>query len=348
MNVRRKKGALTTAAAALLTLAVASPSKADEASIERFYHNRAVTVTVGNSAGGGYDLMARLLAKHMGAFIPGQPNLVVENMTGAATIREANYIYSVAPKDGSVFGVIARGAVVQPLFAPEQFDGSKYVWLGSALKTTSTCVAWKTSPIKNWADVMSHEFIVAGQGPGADADIFSLTLKNLFGAKIRLVTGFPGTNDMSLSMVRGETDGFCGISYSTLKTAHSDWLRDKSIVILLQAGHARDPELAGVPFIEDLAKDSETLQILRVITAPQVFAMPFAVPPGTPPDRVAALRDAFEKTMKDPDFRAEAHKAGQDADPLSGDDVAKAVDAVYATPPDILAKAAAAMASPQQ
>jgi tripartite-type tricarboxylate transporter receptor subunit TctC len=175
-----------------------------------------------------------------------------------------------------------------------------------------------------------------------------MTLKNLFGAKIRLITGFPGTNDMSLSMVRGETDGFCGISYTTLKTAHADWLRDKSIVILLQSGHERNPELAGVPFIEDLTKDNETLQILRVITAPQTFALPFAAPPGTPADRVAALRDAFEKTMKDPDFLAEAKKMGQDVDPLSGDDVAKAVNAVYAMPPDILAKAAKAMASPQQ
>ncbi len=316
---------------------------AQSQNVESFYRGRTVNVTVGNTAGGGYDLVARLLSKYMGAFIPGHPTLVVQNMPGAATLKEANYLYSVAPKDGSVFGTIARGAVVQPLFTPELFDGSKYEWLGSVSKITSTCIASDKSPIMTWKDVMSHEFIAAGQGVSADADVFSITLKNLFGAKIKLVTGFPGTNDMALALERGEVDGFCGLSYSTLRTRHAEWLRKKSVKILLQAGQERDPELGNIPFIEELAKDDATLQTIRVITAPQKIAIPFAAPPGTPKDRVDALRHAFDSTVKHPEFLEEAKKLGIDVDPISGQEVTKVVAQLYATPKDILARAANAM-----
>jgi tripartite-type tricarboxylate transporter receptor subunit TctC len=318
---------------------------AQDLTVEKFYHDRTLTVTVGNTAGGGYDLVARLVSKYMGAFIPGHPTLIVQNMPGAATLKEANYIYSVAPRDGSVFGTIARGAVVQPLFTPEAFDGSRYEWLGSVSKTVSTCIAWKTSSIKSWDDVMKHEFIAAGQGVSADADVFALALKNIFGAKIKLVTGFPGTNDMSLAMERGEVDGFCGLSYSTLRARHGDWLKNKSITILLQAGLERESDLAGIPFIEDLAGDQETLQTIRVITSPQKIALPFAAPPTTPPERVKALRMAFDATMNDKEFRAEADKLGVEIDPISGDEVARIVAQLYATPKPIIARAARAMES---
>jgi len=310
---------------------------------EKFYRDHPITITVGNTAGGGYDLVARLVSKYMGRYIPGTPAMIVQNMPGAATLKEANYIYSVAPKDGSVIGTIARGAVVQPLFTTELFDGARYQWLGSVSKTVSTCIAYKTSHIKSWSDVMSHEFIAAGQGVSADSDVFALALKNIFGAKIKLVTGFPGTNDMSLAMERGEVDGFCGLSYSTLKVRHGDWLKNKDVTILLQAGLEREDELKDIPFIEDLAKDKETLQTIRVITSPQKIALPFAAPPETPATRVTILRKAFDATMIDKEFRAEADRLGIDVDPINGAEVEHIVRQLYATPKNIIARAARAM-----
>jgi tripartite-type tricarboxylate transporter receptor subunit TctC len=323
-------------------ISAASSTRAQDQN-EKFYRDHPINVTVGNTAGGGYDLVARLLSKYMGHYIPGNPTMIVQNMPGAATLKEANYIYAVAPKDGSVIGTVARGAVVQPLFTAEQFDGSKFEWLGSVSKTVSTCIAYKTSTIKSWNDVMNHEFIVAGQGVSADSDVFALALKNIFGAKIKLVTGFPGTNDMSLAMERGEVDGFCGLSYSTLRVRHGDWLKNKSVTILLQAGLEREEELHNIPFIEDLAKDQDTLQTIRVITSPQKIALPFAAPPQTIPARVALLRQAFDATMKDKEFRSEADKLGVDVDPINGQEVDHIVRQLYNTPKNIILRAAHAM-----
>lgn len=339
LNRARRAGT----AAALGILLAGSAARAE--SVEDFYKSRTVTILVGNTAGGGYDLTARLLARHMAKYIPGHPTMVVQNMPGAATIKEANYLYAIAPKNGSVIGTVARGTVVEPLFSAQQFDGTKYAWLGSVARSVSTCLAWKTSPIKSWPDVMRREYTVAGQGPSADADVFALTLKHLFAAKIKLVTGFPGTAEMALAMERGEVDGFCGMSYTTLKARHGSWLSDGSVTILLQAGLDRDPALKDVPLITDLTTDKDKLRTVRLIVATQGMALPFAAPPGTPEDRVAGLRAAFDATMRDSDFIAEAKELEVEVSPMTGAAVAALVDELYATPKDIVAEAASAMAA---
>jgi tripartite-type tricarboxylate transporter receptor subunit TctC len=279
----------------------------------------------------------------MGEHIPGHPTLVVQNMPGAGGLKAANYLYSAAPKNGSVIATFARGMAVEPLFSDQPFDGTKFVWLGSISKDVSTCIAWNTSPIRRWEDLLTKRYVVAGQGAGADPDVFALTLKNVFDAKVKLVSGFPGTNEMALAMERGEVDGMCGISYSTLTSRHEAWLRDKKIHILVQARLEKEPALPDVPLITDLAKDKEKIQILKLIVATQGMARPFAAPPGTPADRAAALRAAFAATMKDPEFIADAKRMAVDVSPISGGAIEALLAELYATPKAIVAKAAHAV-----
>ncbi|HTV38242.1 MAG TPA: tripartite tricarboxylate transporter substrate-binding protein [Xanthobacteraceae bacterium] len=326
---------------ALSMLAAISAARAQ--SVEEFYHTHAVTIVVGNSAGGGYDLNARLLARHIGKHIPGNPTVIVQNHPGAGGLNAANYIYSIAPKDGSLIGIVGRIQILEPLFSKQDFDGTKYTWIGSISSDVSTCISWRTSQVRTWGDLMTKTFTAAGQGAGADPDTYALMIKNLFGAKVKLVTGYPGTNEQTLAMERGEVDGLCGISYSTLKTRHRDWLKNKSINILVQNALEGTPDLPDVPVIVDFVKDKETMQIVKLIVSTEKMARPFMAPPGIPADRAAALRDAFMATMKDPDFIAEADHLGIEISPMTGSAIETLLKELYATPNDVVTKAAAIM-----
>ena len=265
---------------------------------------------IGFSVGGGYDLYARHLARHIGKHIPGNPTIVPQNMPGAGCLRAANFLYSAAPKDGTAFGTFARTTGINPLLeSGATFDGTKFSWLGSVTDDVSTCVTWHTTPVKTWQDFMEKPVTLGGQGPSAEPDIFARLFKNVFGAPIKLVAGYPGTNEITLAMERGEVDGLCGLSWSTLKTRHAAWLRDKKINIIVQSSFKKVPELGDVPLVMDLTKDTEKLQILKLILAAQEMARPFAAPPGIPADRKAALVAAFDATMKDPEYLADAARA---------------------------------------
>jgi tripartite-type tricarboxylate transporter receptor subunit TctC len=330
--------------ALIFTAALAALSPARAAGVEDYYKGRTVTLVIGYSVGGGYDLYARLVAAFMGRHIPGSPTIVPQNMPGAGSLKAANYLYSVAPKDGSVIGIFGRSMGLEPLLGSDAaYDGTKFTWLGSVTNDVSLCVTWKSSPIKTWNDVLTKDFTFGGEGSGADPDVFALTLKNVFGAKVKLVTGYPGTNETTLAMERGEIDGLCGLSYSTLKSRHEAWLEDGSLHLLVQAGIRRSPALPDVPFLTDLATDPETVQILKFIVAPQGMARPFVAPPGIPEERESALRAAFEATMTDKDFLAQAAKQEIDVDPVAGIEIDTMLKHLYATPKDIIAKAAAAM-----
>ncbi len=326
----------------LLGLAGMRPAQAQ--SVEEFYKSKPLTIIVGVSAGGGYDLIARLLSRHIVTHIPGNPNPIVQNMPGSGSVVAAGYLYSIAPKDGSVLGTLARIALIEPLFTPQKFDSTKFTAIGSVSKDISTCISWKTSKVKTWDDLLTKDFIASGQGPGADPDAFSNMIRHLFGSPMKLVTGYPGTNEQALSMERGETEGYCGVSYSTLKTRYTKWLAEGSINILVQNAIEKHPELPNVPLITDLAKDAEQAQIIRLIVATQNMARPFFAPPGIPAERAAALRNAFDKTMKDPAFRAEADKMMVEISPMSGLEVNAMLNELYATPKASIAKAAKAMA----
>ena len=326
-------------------LAVLATSSAQAQNVEEFYRGKSVSLAIGFSAGGGYDLYARHLARYMGEHIPGKPTIVPQNMAGAGSLRAANYIFSVAPKDGSVFGTFSRTTGINPLLGSgATFDGTKFSWLGSITDDTSTCITWHTSKVKTWQDLLTNEIILGGQGPSSEPDIFARLYKNLFDAKIKLVPGYPGTREITLAMERGEVDGLCGLSWSTLKTRHAKWLNEKQINIIIQSALKKNSELGTVPLIMDQTKDREKLQILKLILAAQEMARPFAAPPGIPADRKAALIAAFEATMKDPEFLAEARKRKIDVEPVSAKSLNELLAELYATPKEVLRKATQAIA----
>ena len=328
----------------LLTLAAATAT-AQAQSVEEFYKGKTVSLVVGFSVGGGYDLYARHLARHMGKHIPGQPTIVTQNMAGAGSLRAANYIYTAAPKDGTAFGTFSRTTGINPLLeSGATFDGTKFTWLGSVTDDTSLCVTWHTSPVKTWKDFVEKPVTLGGQGPSSEPDIFARLYKNVFGAPVKLVAGYPGTNEITLAMERGEVDGLCGLSWSTIKGRHGAWLRDKRINLLVQAAFRKEPEIdAAVPLVMDQATNTEQTQILRLILAAQEMARPFAAPPGIPDDRKAGLIAAFDATMKDPEFLADAKKLNIDVAPVSAATLDKLLAELYATPKDVVKKASEAI-----
>jgi tripartite-type tricarboxylate transporter receptor subunit TctC len=318
------------------------------AGVEDFYKGRNVTLVIGYSVGGGYDAYARLLGRYFGKHIPGNPSIVPEQMTGAGSVRSANFIYSVAAKDGSVFGTFSRSMGISPLIDKAEFDSRKFTWLGSVTDDNTICVTWNTSPIKNWDDFLAKPSKFGGEGAGADPDIWTLLYKNVFGAKAQLVSGYPGTNDTVLAMERGEIDGLCGISWSTIKSRHPEWLTSHSVNIIVQAALKKEPEIAAVPLATDLAKTPEQLQIIKLLLVSQAMARPFAAPPDIPSDRKAALLSAFDATMKDADFLAEAQKLSFDVRPVSATAIDAMLAEVYQTPKDVIARAAKAISSEGQ
>ena len=330
-------------AAAILALTAV----AGAAGVDDFYKGpgRNISLIIGYSVGGGYDAYARLLARFLGKHVPGEPSIIPQQMTGAGSLRAANYIYTVAPKDGSVFGTFSRSMGISPLIDKAEFDSRKFTWLGSVTDDDTICVSWNTSPIKNWDDFVGKPSKFGGEGAGADPDIWTLLYKNVFGAKVQLVSGYPGTNDTVLAMERGEVDGLCGISWSTIKTQHPDWLTSHSVNLIVQAALKKEPQIAAVPLASDLATNPEQRQILKLLLASQAMARPFAAPPDIPADRKAALLAAFDATMKDADFLAEAQKNNFDVRPVSAATIDTMLAEVYATPKDVLSKAVKAMSS---
>ena len=326
--------------------ALANVARAD--SVADFYKNRSVSMIIGYSVGGGYDAYARLLARYIGRHIPGEPSIVPQQMTGAGSLRAANYLFSVAPKDGSVLGTFSRSMGIAPLLGQAEFDSRKFSWLGSMTDDDTTCVTWNSSPIKTWDDFLNKPSKLGGLGADADPDIWALLYKNVFGAKVQLVSGYPGTNDVVLAMERGEVDGLCGLSWSTIKTRHAEWLTSHAATIIVQAALKKEPQIAAVPLATDLVTKPEQLQIIRLLLASQAMARPFVAPPDIPADRKLALIAAFDATMRDADFLGEAQKLNFEIHPVSAPTIDGLLAEVYATPKDVLARAAKAISSAGQ
>ena len=324
-------------------LALAASSATHAQSVEQFYTGKSITMAIGFQAGGGYDIYGRLVARHMGKHIPGKPNFVVQNMPGAGSLRAAQHLATVAPKDGTAIATFGRQMGITPLLNPNaKYDGTQLTWLGSVTNEVSTCVSWHTARVKTWNDALTTPITFAGDGPGADPDVFALLYRNVFNAQIKVVTGYHGTTPMVLAMERGEVDGLCGYSWSTIKSKHQDWMKEKKINILIQAALQKESDIPDVPLALDLAKTEEQRQILKVFLTSQEMARPFAAPPGIPADRRAALITAFEKMLHDPEFIAETKKLRLDVNPMTGATIEKLLKEIYATPKDIIAKAALA------
>ena len=332
-----------TGRAAVLTLAVltlASPARAQ--SVEDFYRGKTVTILVGFTAGGGYDLYARLVGRHIGRHIPGNPSVVVQNMPGAGSMKATQYVYGVAAKDGLTLATVSRGMVTEPLLnaASPGFDPVKFTWLGTVTSETSVCATWKTSAVKTWDDMFKQEFSLGGSAIGADPDTFALILRNVFGAKVKLVTGYPGGNDINLAMERHEVDGRCGWSWTSLKSL-KQWL--PQINLLIQFGLDKNADLPNVPFAIERAKNDEQRQVLKLLIAGQYVGRPFFTSPDIPAERKAALRAAFDATMKDPQFLADAAKIDLEISSISAGPIDAFLAELYRTPKDVVRKAVAAI-----
>ena len=326
-----------------LTL-LASLAPASAQSVADFYKGKSVALAISFPPGGGYDLYARILGRHMSKHIPGNPSIVPQNMPGAGGLRVAQFLYNAAPKDGLMFGTFTRMAHIAPLYDPAQkYDAAKFTWLGAITDAVSVCITWHTSPVKTWQDWLTTPTTFGGTGPSGEVDIFTNLYKNVFGAQVKLAAGYPGTGPAMLAIERGEIDGMCGIDWTTLKAQRRHWIKDKQINVLVQTAFRKDPDLPDVPLIMDLTKDPEKQQILKLYVSSHEFARPFAAPPGIPQDRAAALIAGFEATMKDPAFLAETAKHQMEVAPVSGKRLAGMLDELYKTPEAILAKARAAI-----
>jgi len=278
----------------------------------------------------------------MGRFIPGNPAIVPKNMPGAGSLVLANWLYNVAPKDGTAFGTIGRGTAFDPLLGSTkaQFDAAKFNWLGSMNDEVSVCVSWYTTGITSLEQVKHNELTVGGSGQAADTDQFPKVLNATIGTKFRLVTGYPGGNDVDLAMERGEVMGRCGWSWSSVVATHKSWIDEHKINVLVQLSLSKHPDLPNVPLAMDLANNDEQRQIFKLVFARQPMGRPFLAPPGVPSDRVSVLREAFMDTMKDGDFLAEAEKMKLEINPVAGDAVQEIVQDVYKTPKPIAAAVA--------
>ncbi len=325
-----------------VALALIAPP-ASAAGVEDFYRGKNLSLLIGYSVGGGYDAYARLLARYLGRHVPGNPAIVPQNMTGAGSLKAANYLYSVAPRDGSVIGTFSRSQGIAPLIGKAEFDSTRFSWLGSITDEVSLCVARRDAPVKSFADLTGTQATFGSEGAGSDPNIFALFFRNVLGAKIKLVSGYPGTNEIQLAVERGEVDGLCGLSWSTLKGRYPHWLKEKKVNLLVQAGIRKQPELPDVPAASELAKAPDQQQILKLLLIGQAMARPFAAPPEIPADRKAALTEAFAAAVKDPDFLAEAQRLDFEVNPVSGAKLDALLAEAYATPKDIVAKAAKAM-----
>jgi tripartite-type tricarboxylate transporter receptor subunit TctC len=331
------------AAVGAAAAAIAAASLAWGQAAANFYRGKSIDLEIGYSVGGGYDVYARMIAPFMAKHIPGNPTIVPKNMEGAGSLRLANWLYRVAPKDGTAFGTIGRGTGFDPLFGHRgaQFDGAKFTWLGSANDEVSVCVVWNgRTKITKFEDLLTTPLTVGGTSAAADTDQFPLVMNGVLGTKMRVVTGYPGGNDVNLAMERGEVDGRCGWSWSSVKSTRPQWLAEKKITILVQLALHKHPDLPDVPVITDLAKTDEQRQLLKLIFARQALGRPYLAPPDIPADRAEALRTAFMDTMHDKDFLAEAEKAQLEITPIDGAAVQKLVAELYQSPPAVVKKAA--------
>ena len=303
------------------------------------FAGRTVTVIIGFGVGGGYDMWGRLIARHIGKHLPGKPTVIPQNMPGAGSFVAASHIYNAAPKDGTVFGIIARDAALGPLTgAPgARYDATKLSWIGTPTKETNVCMAYHTAAVKTAQDLFEKQLILGDTGPGTGTRIFPKVLSQVLGMKFKNVGGFPSSADVFLSMERGEVEGFCE-SLDSIKSRRPDWIPTKKVNLLFQGGVERNPELNDIPIAIDLAKTPDDKLLIEFLYAGQGIGRPFVAPPDLPPERLKMLRDAFSAVMKDPEFVADVKKSKLELDPEDGEHLAALISKIYATPKAVIGR----------
>jgi tripartite-type tricarboxylate transporter receptor subunit TctC len=305
------------------------------------YAGKQIRMVIASGAGGGYDAYARALARYMGKYIPGNPNIVSQNMPGAAGITATNWAYTVAPKDGTVILATYNALLPEPLYGnpAARYDPLKLESIGSISGQQNICATWHSSPIKTIEQAKTSEVTVASTGATGNSATLPKILNTMLGTKFKVIIGY-STTESRLAVERGEVDGVCGLSYSTLKASNPDWVQNNRINILIQTGNKPQAGLANVPLLIDLVSDPENKKVIEVLAFAEEMGRPFMMPPGTPKEMVTVIRRAFDATMKDPEFLADAEKTLLEVDPLSGEEMEQMLKRAYATPKALVQKAA--------
>lgn len=313
------------------------PARAD--AVSDFYRGRTIEIVVGAGAGGGYDVNARLLARHLGRFVPGGPNVVVNNMPGGGGIAAANFLYNVAAKNGLVLGAFSNAMLTQPLFGADsvKFDSTRFGWLGSTSRENGLCIASAAAGVRAWDDLKGKRLVVGTAAPGTTTHLYPTLLKIMFGVDLQFVTGYADGSQVVLALERGEIDLLCQ-TWSSLKIAHPDWLEKGFVRPLIFFGLGADAELRGLTSVMDIARDDEQRRILEIVLAPTAAGRPFAAPPGIPAERLAALRAAFSAAARDAAFLEDARKTRVDIAPLDGAATDALLRDIFASPPALLEK----------
>jgi tripartite-type tricarboxylate transporter receptor subunit TctC len=325
--------------ALILSIAIAAVAATPVAAQTDFYAGKSIQLLIGFSAGGGYDAYGRTLARHMGRHLPGNPRLVPQNMPGAGSLKAVNYLYNVAPKDGTAIAGFAPGVVVEPLLGRSegvQFEAPRFTWLGSISQEVSVCAFVKAAGIRSWRDMQTKSYIIGASGGGAESDVFPNVLRKLFNLPLKIVTGYPGGSEIILAMERHEVDGRCGWSWTSLLSRNKALLDTNAIDLTLQIGLTKDKALPHVPLIMELTDDPLKQAALKLIVSRQSIARPFAAPPGVPEARARLLRQAFEATMRDPEFVDEAKNLNHDVAPVGGAEVEALLKEIYASPREVV------------
>ena len=338
---------IAAALCSVLWLGAAAPASAQD-DVAAFYKGRQLRMNVGSAVGGGYDLFARIVARHIVHYIPGHPSIIVQNQPSAGGVVMANQLYGQGPKDGTVIGVPINGLPTAPLLqSGTQFDATKLLWIGSTNREAYVAFVWHTAPVESITELTRKEVVVGATTPGTTMVDFPLLVNGVLGLKFKIVRGYQGTPQINLAIERGEVQGMGGLGWASVKAQTPHWISEKRIKVLAQYGFRRYAELPDVPTMFELAKSDADRQAMTMLFARTEYGRPYFLPPDVPPARVDALRRAFDATMKDPAFVAEAGKLQFEVDPLTGEQVQALVGQLANTPREVVARVRAALEAPQ-
>jgi tripartite-type tricarboxylate transporter receptor subunit TctC len=325
-----------------LAMLASLPGLGAAETVEQFYRGKQITLLIASGVAGGYDTYARVFARHFSNHLPGRPSIIPKNVPAAGGLTAANTLYSVSVKDGLTIAALTNGVAMDPLFGNPgaRFDALKLDWIGSIGKLQNICATWFQSPIKTVAAAREREVVVAAAGATSNTAIVPHVLNTLLGTRFKVIAGYDPGAGLNLALEGREVEGICGLSWSTLKASRPDWIREQKLNVILQMAFDKLPELADVPGALDLVADPVDRQILELILIRQEMGRPLVAPPGVPADRIAALRAAFDATMQDPEFLAEAQRFQMEIDPLTGDQIGRLLAKAYAAPREIVRRAA--------
>jgi len=318
--------------------------RAETPDANAFYKGKTVTLITSTGVGGTYDVVARLVARIMPRYLPGHPTIIVQNMPGGGNVLATNYMYNIAPKDGTAIATLHSAMPLHQVLDPRdvRYDAGRFDWLGSTGPQNEVILVWRTAGIKTLDDAKEREIILGGTGVASGIVIIPAVMNKLLGTKFKIVTGYRTSEDVNLGMERGEVQARA-FGIDSITSQHPDWIAEHKVTFLAQAGARRDRRMPEVPLLTELAKSDEQRRMFALVSSAPALGQPYVAPPGVPPERLALLRQAFAATLKDASFLAEAEKIRFNVEPMSAEEVSRTVHETTHAPPDIVAKTKAAV-----